>query len=483
MPHAASRRATHIRRQVNDVTSGYLRPVRQRASHRGCRERGRVRALEQAEAALECLALVEPLAAMTHVAPEIARRAAANVDAQIASGRRLPLAGVPFVIKDNLFTADMPTRAASPALLGFDATRNATAVQQLLDAGAVPLGKANMHELAFGITSANGYFGAVRNPHDPARIAGGSSGGTACAVAAGIAFGLGTDTGGSVRIPAAFCGVAGLRPTPRRYSTEGVLALSPTRDTVGPIAHGIDDLLLLDAVLTGDAGEPAPVALAGLRVGVPDAPYFDGLDPAVAELTERALAALTDAGARLIPLAAHALHEADEACGFPIAGFEALAYWRRFSAERLDLPFAEFVARLGSDDVRHLFRMLIDAPPSSDAYAAAIDVLQSTVRWYDQAFHRTGVDCIALPTVQCDAPLVTDSGHDLPSDAAYALFTRVIRQTGPATLGGVPSVSIPAGLSKHTGVPVGLMLEGPAGNDRRLLAIAREVERLLARAP
>lgn len=286
-----------------------------------------------------------------------------------------------------------------------------------------------------------------------------------------------------MRIPAAFCGVAGLRPTPRRYSTEGVLALSPTRDTVGPIAHGIDDLLLLDAVLTGDAGEPAPVALAGLRVGVPDAPYFDGLDPAVAELTERALAALTDAGARLIPLAAHALHEADEACGFPIAGFEALAYWRRFSAERLDLPFAEFVARLGSDDVRHLFRMLIDAPPSSDAYAAAIDVLQSTVRWYDQAFHRTGVDCIALPTVQCDAPLVTDSGHDLPSDAAYALFTRVIRQTGPATLGGVPSVSIPAGLSKHTGVPVGLMLEGPAGNDRRLLAIAREVERLLARAP
>ncbi|AJY39581.1 indoleacetamide hydrolase [Burkholderia humptydooensis] len=444
---------------------------------------GRARALEHAEAALERLALAEPLAAMTHVTPEIARQAAARIDAQIAGGRRLPLAGVPFVIKDNLFTADMPTHAASPALLGFSATRNATAVQQLLDAGAVPLGKANMHELAFGITSANGHFGAVRNPHDPARIAGGSSGGTACAVAAGIPFGLGTDTGGSVRIPAAFCGVAGLRPTPRRYSTEGVLALSPTRDTVGPIAHCIDDLLLLDAVLTGDATEPAPVALAGLRIGVPDAPYFDGLDLAVAELTERALAALTDAGARLIPLAARALHEADEACGFPIGGFEALAYWQRFSAERLALPFAEFVARLGSDDVRHIFRMLIDAPPSSDVYAAAMDVLQSSVRWYDQAFHRTGVDCIALPTVQCEAPLVADSGHDLPSDAAYALFARVIRQTGPATLGGVPSVSIPAGVSKHTGVPVGLMLEGPAGNDRRLLAIAREVEQLLAHAP
>lgn len=443
---------------------------------------GGARALEHAEAALERLALAEPLAAMTHIAPEIARQAAANVDAQIASGRRLPLAGVPFVIKDNLFTSDMPTRGASPALLGFGATCNATAVQQLLDAGAVPLGKANMHELAFGITSANGHFGAVRNPHDPARIAGGSSGGTASAVAAGIPFGLGTDTGGSVRIPAAFCGVAGLRPTPRRYSTHGVLALSPTRDTVGTIAHSIDDLLLLDAVLTGDATEPAPVALAGLRIGVPDAPYFDGLDPAVAEMTERALAALTNAGARLIPLAARALHEADEACGFPIAGFEALAYWQRFSAERLDLPFAEFVARLGSDDVRHIFRTLIDAPPSSDAYAAAIDVLRSIVRWYDQAFHRTGVDCIALPTVQCEAPLVAASGHDLPPDAAYALFARVIRQTGPATLGGVPSVSVPAGLSKHTGVPVGLMLEGSAGNDRRLLAIAREVERLLTHA-
>ncbi|KVE43520.1 indoleacetamide hydrolase [Burkholderia sp. BDU5] len=442
---------------------------------------GRTRAVQHAEAALERLALIEPLDAMTHVAPEIARQAAAHVDAQIASGRKLPLAGVPFVIKDNLFTADMPTHAASPALLGFDATRNATAVQQLLDAGAVPLGKANMHELAFGVTSANGHFGAVRNPHDPARIAGGSSGGTASVVAAGIPFGLGTDTGGSVRIPAAFCGVAGLRPTLRRYSTEGVLALSPTRDTVGPITHGIDDLLLLDAVLTRDASEPAPLALTGLTIGVPDAPYFDGLDPAVAELTERALAALTGAGARLIPLAARALYETDDACGFAIAGFEALAYWRRFSAEQLDLPFAEFVARLGSDDVRHIFQMLLDAPPSSDAYAAALGVLQDIVRWYDQAFHRTGVDCIVLPTVQCEAPLVADSGHDLPPDAAHVLFARVIRQTGPATLGGVPSVSIPAGLSKHTGMPVGLMLEGPAGSDRRLLAIAREVERLLTR--
>ncbi|WP_323119028.1 indoleacetamide hydrolase [Burkholderia alba] len=440
---------------------------------------GRTRAAQHAEAALARLAQIAPLNAMTHVAPEIARQAAERVDAAIAGGCTLPLAGVPFVIKDNFQTADMPTGGASPALSGFAAPGDATLVRQLLDAGAVPLGKANMHELAFGITSANGHFGTVGNPHDPARLAGGSSGGTAAAVAAGIPFGLGTDTGGSVRIPAAFCGVYGLRPTLHRYSTEGVLALSRTRDSAGPIAHDIDDLLLLDTVLTGDASEPVAPPLAGLTIGVPGTPYAHGCDPFVSAAVARAHALLAGAGARLVPLDARALHEADEACGFALTGYEAYAYWRRFSTERLGLPFAAFVAKLGSDDVRHLFQGLLDMPPSTDAYAAAFDPRNAMIRWYDQAFHRTGVDCVMLPTVACIAPLAADSRHDLDAAQAGALFARVIRQTSPATLGGVPSVSIPASRPGLTPAPVGLMLEGPAGSDRRLLAIAREVDRLL----
>jgi len=331
-----------------------------------------------------------------------------------------------------------------------------------------------MHELAFGITSGNGYFGAVGNPHDPQRIAGGSSGGTAAAVAAGIPFGLGTDTGGSVRIPAAFCGVYGLRPSAQRYSPHGVLSLSPTRDTVGPIGHGIDDLLLLDAVLTRDDSVAVAPEWPQLRIGVPGAPYFDALDPGVAARIEHALASCVAAGATLVPLPAMPLHDASEACGLPIVAFEANRYWRRFAAERLRIPFETFVERIASDDVRGIFRSLVEAPVEADAYAEAIVCRQRLVHWYDDAFGAP-VDCIAMPTVPGEPPSLGDTAAMTPAQGG-ALFARVVRQTSPATLAGVPSVSIPAGLSTRTGLPVGLMLEGPWGSDRRLLAIARRID-------
>ncbi|AOR72149.1 indole acetimide hydrolase [Burkholderia stabilis] len=432
------------------------------------------RAADIADDALARLAAIAPLNAMVHVDADLARRTAASVDARIAQGDVLPLAGVPFVIKDNLDTVAMPTLGASPAVNGYRAAEDALAVRRLLDAGAVPLGKANMHELAFGITSGNRHFGAVGNPHDPRRIAGGSSGGTAAAVAAGIPFGLGTDTGGSVRIPAAFCGVYGLRPSAQRYSPHGVLSLSPTRDTVGPIGHDIDDLLLLDTVLTRDDSPAAAPEWPRLRIGVPGAPYFDALDPGVAACIERALASFAAAGATLVPLPAMPLHEANEACSFPIVAFEANRYWRNFAAERLGIPFDVFVERIASDDVRDIFRSFVAAPVEAGAYAEGIACRQRLVRWYDDAFGMP-VDCIAMPTVPGEPPAL-DEVASMTAAQGGALFERVVRQTSPATLAGVPSVSIPAGRSAQTGLPVGLMLEGPWGSDRRLLAIARRID-------
>ncbi|CAB3751152.1 indole acetimide hydrolase [Burkholderia sp. MSh2] len=432
------------------------------------------RAVDVADEALARLAAIAPLNAMVHVDADLARRTAERIDARVAQGDALPLAGVPFVIKDNLDTVGMPTLGASPAVDGYRAAEDALTVRRLLEAGAVPLGKANMHELAFGITSGNRHFGAVGNPHDPRRIAGGSSGGTAAAVAAGIPFGLGTDTGGSVRIPAAFCGVYGLRPSAQRYSPHGVLSLSPTRDTVGPIAGGVDDLLLLDAVLTRDHGTAVAPEWPALRIGVPGAPYFDALDPGVAVSIERALASFAAAGATLVPLPAMPLHEADEACGFPIAAFEAHAYWRRFAAERLGIPFETFVERIASDDVRDIFRSFAQTPVGAGAYAEAIGCRQRLVHWYDDAFGRP-VDCIAMPTVPGEPPSLDDTAAMTPEQGG-ALFARIMRQTSPATLAGVPSVSIPAGHSAQTGLPVGLMLEGPWGSDRRLLAIAGRLD-------
>ncbi|MGU7774575.1 indoleacetamide hydrolase [Burkholderia sp. MR1-5-21] len=432
------------------------------------------RATEFADDALARLAAIAPLNAMVHIDADLARRTAERVDARVAQGDALPLAGVPFVIKDNLDTVAMPTLGASPAVDGYRAAADALTVRRLLDAGAVPLGKANMHELAFGITSGNRHFGAVGNPQDPRRIAGGSSGGTAAAVAAGIPFGLGTDTGGSVRIPAAFCGVYGLRPSAQRYSPHGVLSLSPTRDTVGPIGHGIDDLLLLDAVLTRDDSTTVAPEWAQLRIGVPASPYFDALDPGVAACIERALASFAAAGATLVPLPAAPLHDASEACGFPIAAFEANRYWRRFATERLGIAFDTFVERIASDDVREIFRSFLSRPVDAAAYAEAIACRQQLVHWYDDAFG-TPVDCIAMPTVPGEPPSLDDTAA-MTAAQAGALFARVVRQTSPATLAGVPSVSIPAGRSAHTALPVGLMLEGPCGSDRRLLAIARRID-------
>ncbi len=468
---------------------------------------GRVRALEQAEAALERLALVEPLAAMTHVAPEIARRAAANVDAQIASGRRLPLAGVPFVIKDNLFTADMPTRAASPALLGFDATRNATAVQQLLDAGAVPLGKANMHELAFGITSANGYFGAVRNPHDPARIAGGSSGGTACAVAAGIAFGLGTDTGGSIRQPASFAGVTGIKPTYGRVSRYGMIAFASSLDQGGPMARSAADCaLLLNAMAGfderdstsleradedytrhlgkawaagGDAGKP----LAGLRIGLPAEYFGAGLADDVRAAIDAALKTYEALGATLVPVSLPKT-ELSIPVYYVIAPAEASSNLSRFDGVRYGHRAAEYRDLLDmykksraegfGPEVKR--RILVGTYVLSHGYYDAYYLqAQKIRRIIAQDFQEAFKSCDVImgpasPTVAWDIGAKGDDPVQMYLADIYTLSV---------SLAGLPGMSVPCGFGAGANAkrPVGLQIIGNYFDEARMLQVADAFQR------
>ena len=185
-----------------------------------------------------------------------------------------PLHGVPIVVKDNIHVAGLPSSAGTPGLRSFVPARNAPVAEKLIRAGAIVLGKTNLHELAFGITSNNAAFGPARNAYDPTRIAGGSSGGTGNAIAARMApAGLGSDTGGSVRIPAALNGISGLRPTLGRYSQEGITPIAHTRDTAGPMAREVADLVLLDTIITGARDKVAAAPLRGLRVGVPRAVF------------------------------------------------------------------------------------------------------------------------------------------------------------------------------------------------------------------
>lgn len=262
---------------------------------------GRTTAEAHARSLLDRIADSFWIGALLDVVPDRILEAARQVDRHIADGADPgPLAGVPFAVKDNIDVSGWPTTACTPALAGNIPRTDAEAVARLKAAGAVVLGKAAMHELAMGGTSNNPHMDPVRNPHAPDYIAGGSSGGTAAAVAAGFCtFGLGSDTGGSVPIPASLCGIAGLRPSMGRYPTGGLFVTNPSRDVIGPMAASADDLRLIDAVISGQAEclVPAPDRL---RFALPRGYFWEGADETVQEALSRAVATLAAAGVSIV---------------------------------------------------------------------------------------------------------------------------------------------------------------------------------------
>ena len=407
------------------------------------------------------------------------------------SGTRGPLAGVPLALKDNIATTTLTTSGATGALAGFVAPRNAPAAEALFEAGALLGAKANMHELAFGITNNNAVTGAARNPWDPKMIPGGSSGGTAAAVAARMMpGGLGTDTGGSVRLPAALCGLAGFRPSVGRYSGAGIIPISHTRDTAGPIARTVADLRLLDAVMagtgtgrTGGAGRAgsdpgAAPALAGLRLGVPRAAFFTELEPDVAAEAGRVLDLLSDLGVALVEADIPEVLDLNAAVGFPIALYEFVRDLPRHLAENgLALSLEDVLGGIGSPDVRGIVASQLgpDAMPEA-VYRKALDVdrprLQRACADY---FAAHSVEAVIFPTSPVSArPIGDDETIELGGERVPT-FPTFIRNTDPGSNAGIPGLSLPTGLTS-TGLPVGMELDGPVGSDVRLLAVAAAVE-------
>ncbi|MEM8701775.1 MAG: indoleacetamide hydrolase [Pseudomonadota bacterium] len=419
-----------------------------------------------------------------------AAAAAAAADERVAAGGELGLLhGVPIVVKDNIASRGLPTTGGTPALKSWVPAEDAPVLARLRAAGAILIGKTNLHELAFGITSNNAAFGAVANAYDPGRFAGGSSGGTGAAVGARLApAGLGTDTGGSVRIPAALNGVSGLRPSVGRYPAGGIIPISATRDTAGPIARTVADLILFDTVITGTEQNVAPADLTSVRLGVPTV-LTENLSPETERLFKEALGTLEKAGATLIEVDISSELDLSAQAGFPIALWEVrrdLAAFLETSGSGLTLE--DVAAGIASPDVKFVFENLVlgDQAIPDDVYAAAITDLRPLVQaGYAEVFAENRLDALAFPTTPLAAQPISGSdmtvslnGEDVPT------FQTFIRNTDPGSIAGIPGLSLPIGLTAG-GLPVGLELDGPAFSDRHLLALGLAVEAALpnTRAP
>ena len=350
------------------------------------------------------------------------------------------------------------------------------------------LGKTNIHELSFGWTSSNLEFGAVRNPYDQSRIPGGSSGGTAAAVAARMApLGVAEDTQGSIRVPAALCGIAGFRPTTGRYPTDGTAPITPLFDQIGSHARCVADLALFDAVVSGEAEPIEPASLAGLRIGIDRDFFFAGVDAEVAALTEAALARLADAGAVIVEATVPGLDQV-VAVAMAIQVYDVVPSLERylldsgapvdfetmFAGVSVDVAAVFTPGRAARRTVGNHRECLCRCPRRIAAGAAADDRVPGSPT--------IGSTPCCCRRQWCRQRRWADEGNVDIDGKAVPFATAIARNITPGSTLGLPGLVLPCGLTTG-GLPVAIELDGSAGSDRRLLAIGMAVETVLAPLP
>jgi mandelamide amidase len=451
--------------------------------------RGDLSAEHYAGALLARAAAEKALNAFITLDPERVLEAARAADLRRSRGAATGLLhGLPVPVKDSLNTAEYPTTAGTPALRGFRPAADAPLVAALRGAGAIVMGKTNLHELSYGWTSNNLAYGAVRNPYDRTRIPGGSSGGTAVAIAAHMApLGVAEDTEGSIRVPAALCGVVGFRPTTGRYSTVGAVPISPLFDQAGPHARSVADIGLFDAAVTGDRRPLVTGALHGVRLAVNRSYFFGGLDPLVERVTNEALSRLREAGVELVDVELPRLAELIDLITYEVQNHDVRIELARYlTTYGAPVNFDELIAQ-ASQDIRAVFASSVlpggrDFVPEA-SYHAAVEVhLPALRREFAAAFARSGAAAFVFPATMVTAPPIgvedelTIAGRQVPFDVAIA------RNIAPGSTTGLPGLVLPAGLATD-GLPVALEFDGPHGADRALLGLGSALEKVLGRIP
>lgn len=409
--------------------------------------------------------------------PEAAMEAAARAERELNRGiDRGPLQGIPLAVKDLFATAGVRTTAGSRVLEDNVPEEDAAVVTRLASAGAVPLGKLHTTEFAYSGTGANAYFGPCHNPWNPERMPGGSSSGSGAAVAAGLCLGaLGSDTGGSVRLPAAYCGVVGLKPTYGRISRQGAVTLAWSLDHAGPLTRTVEDTALLLQVLAGpDSSDASTLSapqppdyraslsqeLSGLRLGLERGAFWTQLQPGVERAATAALDVLRDQGAELFDVELPSLAMASAALRTIIFA-EAAAYHSEWLQTRRESY---------SPETRNLLELglLVPAADYLRAQQARTRLLQEVQAVFDQ------VDALVLPTAPFTAPPLGSSRVEI-NGVMESIATFQPRWTGPFNLTGLPALSVPCGFDSE-GLPIGLQIVGPAWAEPLVLKIGYAYE-------
>jgi aspartyl-tRNA(Asn)/glutamyl-tRNA(Gln) amidotransferase subunit A len=459
---------------------------------------GSVKAVELVDRALQ--AVKDQADFQTIIAPldEAANKRAAHIDEVVASGKSAGrLAGVPFIAKDNFLVFGADTTAASNILKGFQAPYQATAIERLEAEGAICVAKANLDAFAHGSSTENSDFFTTKNPHDPTRVPGGSSGGSAAAVALQIApFALGTDTGGSIRLPAAFCGIVGYKPTYGLVSRSGVVAMASSTDVIGPLARTVEDAaLVLDVMASKDPldgttidRDPASYAdfeaqeMSKLRFGIVKEYMAEGLSDGVRQQTEKAIEAIKQAGGTVEEVSLPSLPLA-LACYYVLCPAEVSSNLSRYDGQRygfsdkdaktLDDSFTSSRSKGFGDEAKR--RIMIGTYVLSsgyyDAYYQKAQLVRTKlIKEFEEVFKT--YDYLLGPTASMTAFKIGERSQD-----PLAMYLIDI-MTVAANLTGSPAISIPMGLTD--GLPAGLQLIAPQRTDRKLLSEAAAIEELLS---